>query len=149
MRTIKLSLASPGKYGLVTVKSDAQTIEREYRITADELRALHASVNDAPPGLTQQKWNEGFCYVAGKDHDVGDCDVQNGEFLRVMYHEEMVAGRIISEFAIFGKGEWSGDAPNVSVTVEAIRELADAAAEAGKTVVITRIENGEMTVESI
>ena len=52
-------------YGVVVVRNADGSLNREYRITAEELAVLHASKNGVPPGCTQEEWESGMAYVAG------------------------------------------------------------------------------------
>lgn len=112
--------AQHDKYGVVRVLNADRSINREYRITRAELKALQASANGVPPGLTRKEWESGLAVVFGKAMDVGDIYPSDDGTIRVKFAEREVNGQIIESIAKFEADEWSGTIPNITVDNTAI-----------------------------
>ena len=108
--------ASLGKYGHVVVNNGDGSFNREFKITAAELATLHASGNGIPPGVTQQEWESGQARVYGKDFEIGDMKVYPDGTIKMKYDERVVDGRIVEGFCILGPSEYTGTAPDITVT---------------------------------
>ncbi len=59
------------KWGLVTVYNSDRTINRQYKITADEAEAVHHGNNVLPPRCTLAEWQEGRVVVESRPCNPG------------------------------------------------------------------------------
>ena len=115
MAVINLTLKDEsrlGKWGKVFAIDGSMP---EFKITEAELAALHASSNGVPPGLTRAQWESGAYAVAGHDFVVGDIAQEADGSIVFVYHERVIAGKIVQYSATVAAGDWSGVFPNISV----------------------------------
>lgn len=113
-----------GKYGLVIAHNKDGTFNREYKITAKELKDLQSSTNGIPPGLSKGEWESGLAVVAGKDFDVGDMKKDLDDRVTLKYSEKLIDGKFEESFTTFRSTEWSGVYPGISVDSSTIKNPA-------------------------
>lgn len=116
--------ARRGKRGIATVWNPDGSFNREVHLTTEELAFVQGKCHGAPPkGVTPKEWDEGLATVTGYDVDVGDVDVRaNGE-LFLLSEAYVDRGRTTYVALVFKPDEWSGVAPDVTVTPEALQTL--------------------------
>jgi len=108
------------KYGVVSVRNADGSINREYRITGEELAAFKALPNGVPPGVTKEELQSIPVFVYGMGMDVGDVRVNKAGWLKMKLSERTVAGRIVEQLVVLEPGEWTGTIPNITMSAEKI-----------------------------
>ena len=111
------------KYGVVSVRNADKSINREYRITGEELGAFKALPNGVPPGVTEAERQSCLVFVHGKGLDVGDVYVNKAGWLKMNVSERTVAGRIVWQYIVLEPGEWTGTIPNITMSAEKISSI--------------------------
>lgn len=111
--------AMRGKYGLVIVKNGDGTFNREYKITAQELIAWQAAGKysvSTHVGVTQSEWESSNTILLGKDYETGDMRLYPDGTIRMKYGETLVNGHFVEDFCLLKPGDYTGTAPNISVS---------------------------------
>ena len=104
-----LKAGSRFKYGIVRVLNQDGTINRSFRITAQELQALRSGGWPAGVGRTE-RWEAG-----GRACDVGEVEVTASGALRFKLGERLGTGIFEEDYIRLEKDEWSGTFPNITV----------------------------------
>lgn len=116
----------PDKYGLVTVRNPNGTINRHYRITEQELAALHVSGKGVPPGATKGEWESGrtSARVTGKVFDIGDIAMGIAKNKTPIYRAKIAeridqfTGELIDDFLEIPVEDATGIFPAISVSAD-------------------------------
>lgn len=112
------------KYGLVTVRNQDGTFNRQFRITEQELATLKASGNGVPPGVTRGEWEGGFAVVVGKAFDVGDITQDVARDQTPIYRAKIgeridsLTGELTEDFVVIPVKDATGVFPNIGVAAD-------------------------------
>lgn len=124
MPTVKLTATSRrGKYGVVSVKKANGPLDRQYKITEQQLAAWQQAGRWGAAthiGVTQEEWESGRAVLVGKDYEVGDARRRAGGGVRLKYAERVVAGRFVESYLDLSPGEWSGTFPDITVSKQVL-----------------------------
>ena len=140
--------AQTSKYGLVRVYNPDGTHNRDYKITGQEYKDLAKKGANAPPNLTKKEWESGLAVAYGKDFDIGDIQEQSDGSLIIKMAEEVKQGRIVESFAYLTPDDWTGIAPNITITQKALDHIDDPTKKMKKYTDKRPISiiNGELTI---
>lgn len=111
----------PSKYGLVTVVKRDGTLDRQYRITAQELADFTSSPNTPPRGVTITEYNEGRFLCSAKAYDVGDIspDVAKDQTpiyrLKIAERTDVLTGNMTEDYIVIPRADATGVFPRISV----------------------------------
>lgn len=110
---MKLNLESPGKWGLIRVMNRDDTVNRDIRITPEELVELQRKYTWKVWGLTDEEITRATAY--GMGFEVGDVH-ECGDGSLLLKHDERTVNSVIDQhFIHFKRGEWRGTPPNITV----------------------------------
>jgi regulator of protease activity HflC (stomatin/prohibitin superfamily) len=121
------------KYGVVMALNPDGSVQREYKITEQELATLHQSGNGWPPGVTQKEWESGLACVVGKGMDTGDVAQNDDGSLLVKIDDALDAKtqRFVEKFVVVKSGDYLGIPPLVTAKVTASLPIGVTALVAG------------------
>lgn len=109
-------------YGIVTIRNIAGEIDREYKISGEQLTGRLS--RQAPLGCTQQEWESGLVVIAGKACDTGEVYLRADGSLIIKYSEEIIGGKEILERRVrLSAGQWTGIIPAITVDSNVLNNL--------------------------
>lgn len=94
------------KWGLVTVLNPDQTINRQYRITAQEAEAVHRGNNVLPPNCTHEEWSSGLVIVASRPCNPGQAVINPDGTLVMNLGIKEINSRVLVSLATLTSDEW-------------------------------------------
>lgn len=92
------------KWGLVIVRNNDNSVNREYMITAEEADDVRLR-NKRPPGCTAAEWENGLSTCATYPANLGQAIVE-GDSLVVYFGQGQVGDRVGLEVLQLIAGEW-------------------------------------------
>lgn len=111
---------SRGKYGVVCVRNKDGSVNREFRITGEQLKTLHNSGNGLPPRVTRKEWESGRAFVYGMDIDTGEIKLDPDGAVVMKILEEVIDKKVVNTVLRISAGDWTGTLPNINVTSDVL-----------------------------
>jgi hypothetical protein len=109
-------------YGVVVIYNHDGSINREFRVSKEELDRVNASARGIPSGVTREEWESGRARLVGKRLDVGYALAQNDGTIHLMLASREEGGRITDIYARLRPRDYTGQLPEISLTQDALRE---------------------------
>lgn len=146
---MRLNLESPGKWGLIRVMNRDGTVNRDIRITTEQLTDLQRNYTWRAWGVTDEEIPRSCAY--GMGFEVGDVQALDDGGLLLKDDERIEGGVIVQRFIRFKRNEWRGTPPNITVDESVlsatdwnVKNLATGALVEPRSRPIESIQAGEM-----
>lgn len=116
MSTINLkNEAQRNKYGIVRVYNLDRSIDREFKITNQELEKFLSDPQALPPGISKEDWYANLATVHSRSMDVGDMQKQFDGSLIIKYDERVINNQFVESKIYLNEKDWNGDVGSVTV----------------------------------
>ena len=146
MPTLNLTrLTGRNKFGIVRVFNQNGTLNRAFKINAQELDdVVHNRAG--PPNVTLDEWKSGRTFVYGKDFDVGEVERLPDGSAIVKLAERTVGGDVLEAFCRIDASDLTGSDATITVQGADLGKIRVLTTRRGPILVnISSIANGVLT----